>query len=559
MTDSQQSDEMTINDESVAEDSSVDSAVDVPVETASADAPAAPGPEGNAAANGELVPDAPEAPTAAAPAAPETPDAAPAGTEVPPVPETPAATALAVPETRAPARPAGPGTPPAPRAPLPTAMAPRPLKKAQTPLAVPPAHSTPLAEAAKFARVEDDGHVFLLLNGEEHPVGQYPDASPEEALAYFVKKYDDVVSQVVLLEQRVKGRAPSADMLKTAKHLRSQVAEYKLVGDVAALEARIDALTESITGLEKAERAAQEELKAKELAAREAIVAEAEELAGRDPSTVQWKVSSTRMNELFELWKTAQKNGPRLGRGTEDALWKRFRSARTIFDRHRRAYFSQLDSDNAEAKRAKEALIARAESLSSSTDWGATAAEYRRLMDEWKASKRASRKDDDALWARFRAAQDRFFEARKSANEAVDEEYGANLVAKEALLKEAARLLPVKDVAAAKKALQSIRDRWEEAGKVPRADIGRMDAGLRRIEDAVKAAEDEHWHKTNPETKARTNSALSQLEATIATLRDDLAAAEKAGDAKRISTAKEALSAREQWLEMLQRSAQDFS
>ncbi len=610
---------MTINDESVAQDPIVDSAVDEPAEeTASADTPAAVGPADAAPAAGEQTaaapgtdaaavpaaavtsdsetpatdtqtapetptaadtPATPEAPATDTPAAPETPAAAdtpaapetpaatdtPAAEDTPSAPETPAQETPAAPAAESPAAPAPaaaparPAAPAAPRAPLPTAMAPRPLKKAQTPLAVPPAHSTPLTEAEKFARVEDDGHVFLLLNGEEHPVGQYPDASREEALAYFVKKYDDVVSQVALLEQRVRGKAPSADMLKTAKHLRIQVSEHKLVGDVAALEARIDMLTEAISGLEKAERAVQDELKAKELAAREAIVAEAEELAGRDPATVQWKVSSTRMNELFELWKAAQKNGPRLGRGTEDALWKRFRSARTIFDRHRRAYFSQLDSDNAEAKRAKETLIARAESLSSSTDWGATAAEYRRLMDEWKASKRASRKDDDALWARFRAAQDRFFEARKSANEAVDEEYGANLVAKEALLKEAAALLPVKDVAAAKKALQSIRDRWEEAGKVPRADIGRMDAGLRRVEDAVKAAEDEHWHKTNPETKARTNSALSQLQATIATLKDDLAAAEKAGDAKRISTAKEALSAREQWLEMLQRSAQDFS
>jgi hypothetical protein len=541
---------MTISEESAAEDSSVGSAVEEPaVEEPAVEEPAVEEP-------------AQEAPATAAPGSDAGVTVAPGGgAAAQPAPAAPAAQpAPAAPAAQpAPAAPGGPGAPRAPRPPLPTAMAPRPAKNGKTPLAVPPAHSTPLAEAARFARVEEDGHVFLLLNGEEHPVGQYPDASPEEALGYFVKKYDDLVSQVVLLEQRAKSKAPSADMLKTAKHLRSQVAERKIVGDVPALEARIDALTEAITGLEKAERAVQDELKAKELAAREAIVAEAEELAGRDPATVQWKVSSTRMNELFELWKAAQKNGPRLGRGTEDALWKRFRSARTVFDRHRRAYFSQLDSDNAEAKQAKEALISRAESLSTSTDWGSTAAEYRRLMDEWKASKRASRKDDDALWARFRAAQDRFFEARKSANEAVDEEYGANLVAKEALLKEASQLLPVKDVAAAKKALQSIRDRWEEAGKVPRADIGRMDAGLRRVEDAVKSAEDEHWNKTNPETKARTNSALSQLEATIATLKDDLAAAEKAGDAKRISTAKEALAAREQWLEMLQRSAQDFA
>ncbi len=424
---------------------------------------------------------------------------------------------------------------------------------------VPPAHSTPLEEAEKFARVEQDGHVFLLVDNEEFPVGQYPDASREEALGYFVRKYDDVASQVALLEQRVHAKAASTDMQKTAGHLREQVSERKMVGDVRALEARLDALTVTIKELEAAEKAGQDALKAQELAAREAIVAEAEDIAGKDPSTVQWKASSTRMNELFEIWKVSQKSGLRLGRGTEDALWKRFRSARTVFDRHRRAYFSQLDSDNAEAKRAKEALIKRAEELSASTDWGQTAGEYRHLMDEWKASKRASRKDDDALWTRFRAAQDRFFSARKSANEAIDEEYGANLSVKEALLVEARQLLPIKDLAAAKKSFQSIRDRWEEAGKVPRGDMGRVEGKLREVEEAVKAADDEHWQRSNPETKARTNSALSQLEATIAALRDDLEAAEKAGDAKRIKTAREALDAREQWLQMLEKSAKDFS
>ncbi|GAB3540446.1 DUF349 domain-containing protein [Arthrobacter tecti] len=452
-----------------------------------------------------------------------------------------------------------PGKPGSPR-PTPAAMAPRPGGPA-APAAVvaPPIHSTPLAEAARFARVEEDGHVFLIVDGEEFAVGQYPDATREEALGYFVRKYDDVAGQVTLLEQRVHAKAPSTDMQKTAAHLREQVAERKMVGDVRALEARLDSLATLITELEAGEKAEQDAARARELESREAIVTEAEEISGRDPSTVQWKASSTRMNELFEQWKSAQKSGMRLGRGTEDALWKRFRSARTVFDRHRRAYFSQLDSDNAEAKHAKEALIRRAEELSTSTDWGHTAAEYRRLMDEWKASKRASRKDDDALWARFRAAQDKFFSARKNANEAIDEEYGANLVVKEQLLVEARQLLPVKNATAARKALQSIRDRWEEAGKVPRGDMGRVEAKLREVEDAVKAAEDEHWQRTNPETKARTNSALSQLENTIASLEEDLAAAEKEGDARRIAAAREALDARKQWLDMLQKSAQDFA
>ncbi|MHA7277141.1 DUF349 domain-containing protein [Arthrobacter sp. Hz1] len=568
MTQSQQSDETPRGDETSGDE--VAPTVPEPAAEAAVVEPKPAEPAAEAA----VVEPKPAEPAAEAavvepkPAEPAAEAAETAATEETPAPEsTPLADRPVPHPSTTPGAAPTPAATPAPAAPTPGAMAPRPgakpggrpAGKPGSPVAAPPAHSTSLSEAARFARVEEDGHVFLIVNGEEHAVGQYPDASKDEALAYFVRKYDDVASQIVLLEQRVQAKAPSADMQKTADHLREQVAEKKMVGDVLALETRLDALTGSISELVTAEKAVQDALKTAELAAREAIVAEAEEIAGRDPSTVQWKASSTRMNELFETWKAAQKNGIRLGRGTEDGLWKRFRAARTIFDRHRRAYFSQLDTDNASAKQAKESLIQQAEALSTSTDWGHTAGEYRRLMDEWKASKRASRKDDDALWARFRAAQDRFFTARKATNEAIDEEYGANLVVKEALLAEARQLLPIKNLAAAKKSLQSIRDRWEEAGKVPRSDMGRIEAGIREVEDAVKSADDAHWERTNPETQARTNSALSQLEATIAALQDDLGAAQKAGDAKRIAAAGEALTAREQWLEMLRKSAKDFS
>ncbi len=416
-----------------------------------------------------------------------------------------------------------------------------------------------LAEAAKFGRAEEDGHVFLLLDGEEFPVGQYPGATKDEALSYFVRKFDDIVAQVTLLEQRVEAKAPTTDMNKTVTHLREQLAERTSVGDVNAALARLGALEENIKSLGAAERAAHEDARAVELAAREAIVAEAETIAAGDPAAIQWKVSSARMNELFESWKQAQKSGMRLGRATEEGLWKRFRSARTIFDRHCRAYFSQLDNNNAAAKSSKEALIQAAEELSTSTEWGWAAGEYRRLMDQWKSSPRASRKDDDALWARFRGAQDKFFTARQQANEALDEEFGANLVVKEALITEAQALLPVKDLTTAKKALQNIRDRWEEAGKVPRNDMQRVEAGLRKVEEAVRAADEDNWRRSDPEAKARTSSALSQLEATIAGLKDDLTKAEKAGDARKVAKATEALAARELWLEQIQKAAADFS
>ena len=515
---------------------------------ASASAPAKDAaPETPAAAEDAVVPSAAEATPADAPkasaedAAPETPA------------DTGAASSPSAPSAPAPARPA----------PSPAAFAARPKAKpsAAAPAAAPASLSSAaaLAEAARWGRVEGDGQVFLTVDGEEHPVGQYPGVSDDEALGYFARKYDDIVAQIVLLEQRVSSKAPTTDMQKTVTHLREQLAERNMVGDLRAAEARLDALSTQISDLEKAEKAEHDAVRAAELSAREAIVAEAEEIAGHDPAQIQWKTSSARMNELFESWKTAQKSGVRLGRSNEDALWKRFRAARTVFDRHRRAYFSQLDSTNSAAKAVKEKLIAEAEALSSSTDWGFAAGEYRRLMDEWKASPRASRKDDDALWARFRAAQDVFFTHRQAANDEIDQEYGANLTVKEALLAEASELLPIKDLAATKKALQSIRDRWEEAGKVPRADMGRVEAGLRKVEDAVRHAEDENWKRSNPETKARTNSALSQLESAIAGLRDDLAKAEKAGDERKIKAAKEALEAREAWLEQLEKSASELS
>jgi hypothetical protein len=525
-------------------------ATDTPTDTApeAAAEPQAPEetPEADAADEPQATPGAPAAPAADADVAAE------------PETEAPAEPA-AQPEAVAPAAPATPARP----APSPAAFAARPKAKPSpaAPAAAPASISSAasLAEAARWGRVEGDGHVFLTVDGEEHPVGQYPDVSNDEALGYFARKYDDVVAQIVLLEQRVSSKAPTTDMQKTVTHLREQLAERNMVGDLRSAEGRLDALVTQISELEKAEKAEHDAVRAAELAAREAIVAEAEEIAGHDPAQIQWKTSSARMNELFESWKTAQKSGVRLGRSNEDALWKRFRAARTVFDRHRRAYFSQLDSNNSAAKAAKEKLITEAEALSTSTDWGFAAGEYRRLMDQWKASPRASRKDDDALWARFRAAQDAFFTHRQAANDEIDQEYGANLVVKEELLAEANQLLPIKDLAAAKKALQSIRDRWEEAGKVPRADMGRIEAGLRKVEDAVRNAEDENWKRSNPETKARTNSALSQLESAIAGLKDDLAKAEQAGDQRKIKAAQEALEAREAWLEQLERSASELS
>ena len=158
---------------------------------------------------------------------------------------------------------------------------------------------------------------------------------------------------------------------------------------------------------------------------------------------------------------------------------------------------------HADAKGAKERLVAEAETLATSTDWAATAGAFKRLMDEWRRAGRASRSDDDKLWARFKAAQDSFFAAKDEVVAAEEEQYRGNLTVKEALLVEAEAILPVTDLEKAKGQLRVIQDKWDAAGKVPRSDMERVEKAMRRVEQTVRDAEDRRWKSSNPEVAAR--------------------------------------------------------
>ncbi len=294
------------------------------------------------------------------------------------------------------------------------------------------------------------------------------------------------------------------------------------------------------------------------LSTRTAIVEEAEHIAATDPERMQWRPSGDRLRELLESWKDAQR-AQRLDKKSEDDLWKRFSAARTSFDRARRAYFSALEDRNSEAKGTKERIVTEAEELSTSTAWGPTSTAYRQLMDRWKAAPRGSRKDDDALWARFRAAQDSFFAARTSANEAEDESFRGNLVVKEELLVEAEKLLPVTDHRSARPRAArhpgAVGRRRQGAARRPAA----RGEAPRAVEQAVSDAERATWKRTNPEVKARADSAVEQLERAVAGLEADLAAAQAKGDARAEAQAKAALEARRLWLDAARRTAEEAS
>ena len=409
-------------------------------------------------------------------------------------------------------------------------------------------------DAAKWGRVDGEGRVYVQDGGAEREVGQFPDAPIAEAMAFYVRRYLDLKATIDLFATRLP-QLSVREIDSTLSSISESLTEPAAVGDLEGLRARFAAL--KTVAAERREAVAAERTAAKEQALKErtAIVERAEAIAEQDPARTQWKNSGAELRELLESWKAAQRRGPRLDRPTEDRLWKRFSHARTTFDRHRRQFFSELDAKQAQVRAAKEALIKRAEEMQNSTDWAGTSAKYRDLLAEWKKAGRASRKEDDALWARFRAAQQVFYDARRAKDEAVDAEFAENLKVKEALVAKAEALLPIKDVKAAKKALRPIQDAWEEAGRVPRGAVRRIEGRMRAVEDAIREAENAEWRRTDPETKARAEGLAGQLQDAIAGLEKDLAAAQAAGDAKKIAEAEAALTARRAWLEQVLRSA----
>ncbi|CCH78378.1 conserved hypothetical protein [Nostocoides japonicum T1-X7] len=484
-----------------------------------------------------------EVPTPAVESAPE-PSPASSAADGPDSPEgqTPSA------EVPAPAAESAPSPTPAPkpgppRIPTPAAIAKR---VHPAPAAAAPAHS----DSARFGRVDEaTGTVYVTDGDGEREVGAYPGATPHEALQYFARKYDELAATVELLHQRLTATDVGAkDAAEALALLQEQTTEPAVVGDLAALHTRVtevEALVERRREAEAAERAA---ARAAAVTEREALVAEAERIAGQPVERIQWRQSSERMRALLDEWKHHQRSGPKIDKPTENAMWQRFSHARNAFDKARRAHFAQLEVTQGDAKRTKEALVKEAEQLATSKDWGPTARAFKQLMDRWRQAGRAARSDDEALWQRFKAAQDAFFAAKDEVSAAEEAEFRANLEVKEALLAEAQALLPVKDLDAAKAALRTIQDKWERAGKVPRADVDRMERGMRAVESAVRDAEDARWKRSNPEVEARASSLVTQLETSLAALRDDLAKAEAAGNDRRVKEITAKVETQQAWL-----------
>ena len=400
-----------------------------------------------------------------------------------------------------------------------------------------------------WGRVDEDNKVFVTDNGAERLVGQYPDASKEDALAYFVRKYDDLASHVASLELRVARSTAGSESLEAASKLREQLIAPAAVGDLEALRSRLAAVIEKLETLSEAESKARAEAKGKALEERMQLVLEAEKLAGQDLSKVNWKQTSTQMDALFSQWQSQQKASPNIGKTQADELWKRFKKARQVIENGRRKFYAELDANSKDVRLKKEKLIKEAEALAPRGSDGVAA--YRALLDAWKQAGRANRKTDDQLWARFKAAGDVLYAAKAESDAKLDEEFGANLHAKLSLLDEYADILKTDEAAAASSRLQQLQKKWDAVGRVPRANVREVEDRIKKLEQHVRSLQDKHWKSTDPEKEARSSGLRKQLEESISVLTAEMAQAEAAGDSKRLEELRKNLASQESWLQAI--------
>ena len=405
----------------------------------------------------------------------------------------------------------------------------------------------------QYGRVDDENNVFVNDNGTERKVGQYPGVTQEEAMAYFERKYSELDASVRILEQRVKNNADPASIATAAAKLVADLAEPAAVGNLQELRNRVAAITPNIEALKAEKTEAIQKAIAQTLKVRTEIAQKATALAEKDPKKTQWKVASAEMAKLFEQWQASQKSGPKIPKKESDAIWKIFSQARTKFEANKRAFFAELTTLTKNARAKKAGLATKAEALVSKG--AAAAADYKKLLDEWKQTGRSQGKQDDALWERFKAAGDAIYVLRKEVVAKEQIEFAANYEAKLAILTEVEKIDPSKDLAEAKKQLLLLQQKYEKAGKVPKDKIRETDDRMRAVEKKVKEAEQEQWRKSDPAAIERTNGVLSQLESSIAALEADLNAATASKDSKRIEEASKALEARRSWLEVVKQNA----
>ncbi|MEA2563849.1 MAG: hypothetical protein QOH06_5353 [Acidobacteriota bacterium] len=310
------------------------------------------------------------------------------------------------------------------------------------------------AEGARWGKVDEEGNVRLHGTSEEGAepgriVGKMKGKSPEAALASFALKFRQITQRVEDLEREMEAHEDKTRFAGRVRTLLGWVPKANALGDFDSLLARLNTLDETARAQMK-----------ENLRRKEEVVVRMEELA----ESSEWKQTAEVIKRLQAEWKTL---GP-VPRERNDELWQRFRGAGNRFFERRKEHYETQEQEHRENLLRKEEICVRAEELSESTEWKSTGDALKGLQAEWKAVGPVPKEHNEAVWDRFRKANDAFFERRQAHFSQVDTDLQENLRRKEELCARAEELGESTDWRATAEAFKVLQAEWKAIGPVPK-------------------------------------------------------------------------------------------
>ncbi len=203
----------------------------------------------------------------------------------------------------------------------------------------------------------------------------------------------------------------------------------------------------------------------KNLEAKEQFCEQAEELAADDNVVNSFK----ELQKLHEQWK---EYGP-VAKEYRDQIWERFKAATAVINRKYQAYFEGLKSQQAENLEAKTRLCEQVEEIATreiatSNEWNVLSKEIEQVQTQWRKIGFASKKENQKIYDRFRAACDKFFERKREYYSQFKDSMNENMEKKLALIEQAEALKTSTDWKKTTDQLINLQKQWKEIGAVPR-------------------------------------------------------------------------------------------
>ena len=281
--------------------------------------------------------------------------------------------------------------------------------------------------------------------------------------------------------------ADEQDIISAFHQLQKLHQEFREIGPVAKelREEVWNRFKTASTAVNKRHQQHFEELKQRENENLEKKTALCEAVEGIDfgalETYTQWNDKTQEIIALQEEWKTIGFAPQKMN----NKIFERFRAACDTFFQRKAEYYKNMKDSLAVNLEKKIALCEKAEALQSSTDWKATADKLTALQREWKAIGPVPKKLSDAIWKRFIAACDAFFEARKAATSSQRTEEQENLAKKKAVIEQLAAIAPENATAEDQAKMHDLIKEWNSIGHVPFRDKDKVYNQYKALIDAL--------------------------------------------------------------------------